>query len=69
MVSVKKSLIICFLIKIKKMNKIKTIVNNPLFKIGMALAVACILVFEKMPLYAGIAVGIAIREFLLAFKK
>jgi hypothetical protein len=51
------------------MNKIKVIVNNPLFKIGMALAVACILVFEKMPLYAGIAVGIAIREFLLAFKK
>jgi len=51
------------------MEKIKTIVNNPLFKIGMSLAVACILVFEKMPLYAGIAVGIAIREFLLAFKK
>jgi len=68
-VSVKKSLITCFLIKTKKMNKIKTIVNNPLFKIGMSLAVACVLVFEKMPLYAGIAVGIAIREFLLAFKK
>ena len=51
------------------MGKIKTIVNNPLFKIGMALAVACILIFEKMPLYSGIAVGIAIREFLLAFKK
>jgi len=68
-VSAKKSLMKCFLIKIKKMNKIKVIVNNPLFKIGMALAVACILVFEKMPLYSGIAVGIAIREFLLAFKK
>lgn len=51
------------------MEKIKVIVNNPLFKIGIALAVACVLVFEKMPLYAGIAVGIAIREFLLAFKK
>jgi len=51
------------------MEKIKTIVNNPLFKIGIALAIACILVFEKMALYAGIAIGIAIREFLLAFKK
>ena len=51
------------------MNIIKTIVNNPLFKIGMALAVACIMVFEKMRLYAGIAVGIAIREFLLALKQ
>ena len=54
---------------IVNMEKIKVIVNNPLFKIGIALAVACVLVFEKMPLYAGIAVGIAIREFLLAFKK
>ena len=51
------------------MNKIKTIVNNPLFKIGMSLAVAGILIFEKMPLYSGVAIGIAIREFLLAFKK
>ena len=42
------------------MNKIKVIVNNPLFKIGMALAAACILVFEKMPLYAGIAVGLSL---------
>ena len=29
------------------MNKIKVIVNNPLFKIGMALAVACILYLKK----------------------
>lgn len=51
------------------MNKIKFIVNNPLFKIGMCLAVASLMIFENMPLYSGIAVGIAIREFLLAFKK
>jgi len=51
------------------MKKIKKIVNNPLFKIALCLAAASIMIFEKMPLYSGIAVGIAIREFLLAFKK
>jgi hypothetical protein len=56
-------------VKNKNMKKIKVIVNNPLFKIALCLAVASLMIFEKMPLYSGIAVGIAIREFLLAFKK
>ena len=49
------------------MKKIKKIVNNPLFKIALCLAVASIMIFEKMPLYSGIAVGIAIREFFISF--
>ena len=51
------------------MEKIKTFVNNPLFKAGMATALAILLTLEGLPFYSGIAGGVAIREFLLAFKK
>ena len=56
-------------IKRKVMEKIKTFVNNPLFKAGIAIALAVLLTLEGLPLYSGIAAGVGIREFLLAFKK
>jgi hypothetical protein len=51
------------------MDKVKMIVNNPLFKAGLAVALATVLTLEGLPFYSGIALGIGIREFLLAFKK
>jgi hypothetical protein len=53
----------------KNMDKVKMIVNNPLFKAGLAVALATVLTLEGLPFYSGIALGIGIREFLLAFKK
>ena len=49
--------------------KIKSIINSSLFKSGIAVAIGLILLAESHPLYAGIALGIALREFLLAFSK
>ncbi len=51
-----------------KMEKIKKYVNHPLSK---AIALGLIgsgLLIEAHPMYAGVAFGIAIREFMLAFK-
>ena len=50
------------------MDKIKTIVNSSWFKAAAAGAVGVFLLMDKNILYAGIAFGIGIREFLLAFK-
>ena len=50
------------------MNKIKSIVNSSWFKGAAAGAVQVLLLIDKDVLYAGIAFGIGIREFLLAFK-
>lgn len=50
------------------MDKIKTIVNSSWFKAAAACAVGVFLLMDKNVLYAGIAFGIGIREFLLAFK-
>ena len=51
------------------MEKIKSIINSSLFKSGVAVAIGLILLVESHPLYAGIALGVALREFLLAFSK
>ena len=56
-------------VKESNMNKLKTIVNNPLFKAGIATALAVLLTLEGLPFYSGIAGGVGMREFLLAFKK
>ena len=51
------------------MEKIKDIVNSTWFKAAGIGLIATLLLFEKEVFYSGIAFGIAIREFLLAFKK
>jgi len=50
------------------MDKVKAIVNSSWFKAAAAGAVGAFLLVDKNVLYAGIAFGIAIREFLLAMK-
>tara|TARA_R110000824_G_scaffold82121_6_gene205924 strand:- start:3366 stop:3521 length:156 start_codon:yes stop_codon:yes gene_type:complete len=50
------------------MDKIKSIVTSTWFKAATAGAVGILLLLDKNILYAGIAFGIGIREFLLAFK-
>ncbi len=51
------------------MEKVKEVVNSPLAKVALALAAGTLLLFESDILYAGIAYGVALREFFLAFKK
>jgi hypothetical protein len=51
------------------MEKIKKIVNFPLFKAGVCAAVGLGLAIESHLMYAGIAFGYGIREFFLAFKE
>tara|TARA_R100000655_G_C2876660_1_gene174443 strand:+ start:99 stop:275 length:177 start_codon:yes stop_codon:yes gene_type:complete len=50
------------------MDKVKMIVNHPLAKTIVCLVIGGFLIVENHPMYAGIALGIAVREFLLAFK-
>lgn len=50
------------------MDKVKAIVNSSWFKAAAAGAVGAFLLVDKNILYAGIAFGIGIREFLLAMK-
>ena len=50
------------------MKKIATVINSPLFKSVAVAAIGVALWLEKHPLYAGIAFGVAAREFFLAFK-
>ena len=51
------------------MEKVKMVVNHPLSKAVIAGLIGSGLLIESHMLYAGIAFGIAIREFLLAFKR
>ena len=51
------------------MDKIRKVINSPLFRSAAAGSVGAFLIIEGNILYAGIALGIAIREFLLAFKE
>ena len=51
------------------MEKVKEVVNSPLAKVALALAAGTLLLFESDILYAGIAYGVGLREFFLAFKK
>lgn len=51
------------------MEKIKDLVNSPLTKCVMAMAIGGLLLIKKDILFAGIAFGVGVREFLLAFKQ
>tara|TARA_Y100000401_G_scaffold89296_1_gene74800 strand:- start:2189 stop:2347 length:159 start_codon:yes stop_codon:yes gene_type:complete len=50
------------------METISKIVNNSLFRAGLCGAIATALFINGSVLYAGIAIGVGVREFLLAFK-
>jgi|TARA_R110000822_G_scaffold257484_2_gene383062 hypothetical protein len=50
------------------MNTLKTIVNSSWFKAALAGGVAVALFITGNTMYTGIALGIGIRELLLAFK-
>jgi hypothetical protein len=49
------------------MKKIMQIVNNPIFRASLAGLVGAMLLITGNILYSGIALGIGIREFFLAF--
>ncbi len=50
------------------MEKAKAIINHPLSKAVLAGMVGAMLLIESHPMYAGVAFGVGVREFLLAFK-
>jgi hypothetical protein len=49
--------------------KIKDLVNSPLTKCVVAMVIGGLLLIKKDILFAGIAFGVGVREFLLAFKQ
>ncbi len=51
------------------MSKVSLIISSPIFKTAIAGVVGALMLMEVHPLYAGLAFGVGIREFLLAFKK
>tara|TARA_B100001094_G_scaffold58745_1_gene54215 strand:- start:8578 stop:8733 length:156 start_codon:yes stop_codon:yes gene_type:complete len=51
------------------METIKEIINHPLSKAVACGIIGSMLLFHAHPMYAGIAFGIGLREFLYAFKK
>tara|TARA_A100000172_G_C3043532_1_gene111495 strand:+ start:2723 stop:2881 length:159 start_codon:yes stop_codon:yes gene_type:complete len=51
------------------MEVIKQIVNHPLSKGVACFVIGALLIIESHSLYAGIAIGMGIREILLAFKQ
>ena len=55
-------------LKIHNKQTIKEIINHPLSKAVACGVVGSILIMHSHLLYAGIAFGIGLREFLLAFK-
>lgn len=51
------------------MEKVKEIINASWFRAAVLGFLGIMLLLEKKPLYAGISLGMGIREFILAFKK
>ncbi len=51
------------------METVKEVVNHPLSKSIICILIGAGLLIESHSLYAGIAFGMGVREFLLAFKK
>ena len=51
------------------METVKEIVNHPLSKGIACFIVGALLIIESHSLYAGVALGMGIREVLLAFKQ
>jgi len=49
--------------------KIKELVNSPLAKCVVSIVIGVLLLMKKDVMYSGIAFGIGIREFFLAFKQ
>ena len=50
------------------MDRVKEIINSAWFRAALAGGVGAALLIKGAVLYAGIAIGIGIREFLLAFR-
>jgi len=50
------------------MDKVKNIVNSPWFRSAVAGLITIGLIIKGESFYAGIALGVGVREFLLAFK-
>ena len=50
------------------METVKEIINHPLSKAVACIAIGLLLIMHSHSLYAGVAFGMGIREFLLAFK-
>lgn len=55
-------------VKRSNMETIKEIINHPLSKAVACGAVGLLLIAHSHPLYAGVAFGMGLREFLYAFK-
>jgi hypothetical protein len=51
------------------MEVVKDIVNHPLSKGVACFIIGALLIIESHSLYAGISIGMGIREVLLAFKQ
>ncbi len=51
------------------MEKIKELVNSSLTKCVVSIGIGILLLIKKDVMYSGIAFGIGIREFFLAFKQ
>ena len=49
-------------------DKIKAVINSSLFKTAVCAAIGITLLIEGHLLYSGAALGVGLREFLLAFK-
>jgi hypothetical protein len=50
------------------MEKVKNVVNSPLFKSMICGVIGIALLAESHGFYSGLAFGVGLREFLLAFK-
>ena len=50
------------------METIKEIINHPLSKAVACIGIGLLLLMHSHMLYAGVAFGMGLREFLLAFK-
>jgi hypothetical protein len=50
------------------MDKIKNVINSPLFQAGMAGGIGLLLMTQGHPMYAGIGFGVGLTKFIDAFK-
>ena len=66
---VEKSIVNYIKRKINNMETVKQIINHPLSKAVACGVIGALLIAHSHALYSGIAFGMGLREFLLAFKK
>ena len=50
------------------MDKIKNVINSPLFQAGIAGAIGLLLMTQGHPMYAGVGFGVGLTKFIGAFK-